>query len=318
MNVNRIISACAVGLACGACAGIQSGPAGGLLDVGRAVAKAKMPIGVPAEIEIGRGIAATVAGRYGMLPDTALNMYVDLVGQVVAQQSPRATELAYRFGVLDTDDVNAFAAPGGYIFVTRGALSLMRSEAELAAVLAHEVGHVDAKHVLEQIQKADVLAGIQDQTGLTALQQGGGLPGMLVDKLASAGASRLFTGLAVGDELEADSLGQVYAAAAGYRADGLVQFLTHLRQVEQSADTSVAADGGAARAPRRRLFARVREMRRTHPPTDARLAALQRQMTAAGLDPAAGVAVEDRFRARAGRVTTPDPAKDEAPRRRGG
>src|SRR5262245_20903850 len=125
--------------------GAQESPFDRLRRAAGATVAARMPIGVPKEIEIGRGVAATVAGRWRIHPDSALNGDVHLVGQLVAQESPRASEIAFHFAVLDTDEVNAFAAPGGYIFVTRGALAMMESEAELAGVLAHEVAHVDAK-----------------------------------------------------------------------------------------------------------------------------------------------------------------------------
>jgi beta-barrel assembly-enhancing protease len=173
------------------------------------------PIGVQKEVEIGRGVAATVIGRWGLVQDDSLSRYVNMVGQVVAQQSPRASELTYRFAVLNTDEVNAFAAPGGYVFVTRGALDVMQSESELAAVLGHEIAHVDLKHVLRRVQRASMLEGARDEANLT---------GPVLDAIFSAGASTLFTGLERGDELASDSLGMLYANAAGYRGDGMARF----------------------------------------------------------------------------------------------
>src|SRR4029077_10042376 len=96
-----------------------------------------LPIDPAREKQIGFGIAAQVAGRYHVVADDALLGYVNLVGQSVAQQSVRANEVSFRFGVLETEDVNAFAAPGGYVLITKGALRLMQSEAELAGVLGH-------------------------------------------------------------------------------------------------------------------------------------------------------------------------------------
>ncbi|MDB4949349.1 MAG: putative Zn-dependent protease containing repeat [Gemmatimonadetes bacterium] len=234
----------------------------------------RAPIGPAKEIEIGRNIASTLAGRYHVVHDTALVGYVNLVGQVVARMSPRANEITFRFDVLDSDDVNAFAAPGGYVFVTRGALAMMQSEAELAGVLAHEIGHVDAKHVLEKIQRADMLKSVRQEADLT---------GPLLDQVADLGAGAIFTGFDRREEMEADSLGQVYAAAAGYRSNGLATFLTRLHEGEQGR--------GAASGLRARLA-------RTHPDLDVRLTALQRQAAAAQLDPAAGEALADRFHAR--------------------
>lgn len=243
---------------------------------GAAVA-ARLPIGIAKEVEIGRGIAATVAGRWRLSDDAALNAYVDLVGQTVAQQSPRATEVAFRFGVLDTDEVNAFAAPGGYVFVTRGALAVMESEAELAGVLGHEVAHVDEKHVLDHIQRADAVRGIRDEAGLN---------GPVLDRIAEAGAGQLFTGLGREDEMQSDSLGMLLAASAGYRADGLATFLARLGGAGEPA----AASGGTR--------ARLREWRATHPGTEGRVEALRRQIASSGIDPAAGEALRERFRER--------------------
>jgi predicted Zn-dependent protease len=239
---------------------------------GAAVA-ARAPIGPAKEVEIGRGIASTVAGRYHVVDNAALVEYVNLVGLAVARVSPRSNEIAFRFNVLDSDDVNAFAAPGGYVFVTRGALAMMQNEAELAGVLAHEIGHVDAKHVLEKIQRADMVKGIRQEADLH---------GPLLDQVADLGAGMIFTGFDRREEMEADSIGQVYAAAAGYRTDGLRLFLARLQATEQ---------GTAAPAGLRQRLAR------THPDLDVRIAALQRQAAAAKLDPAAGELLADRFRA---------------------
>jgi beta-barrel assembly-enhancing protease len=258
-------------VASGGCASlpISLPTTGGL---GRIGAAALVPIGLGKEREIGFGIAATVAGRYKLLDDRALNQYVSLVGAAVAEQSARVGEVGFSFGVLDTGDVNAFAAPGGWIFVTRGALALMQSEAELAGVLAHEIAHVDKKHVLEDIRRSDVMATATDEAALQ---------GPLLDRISALGATMLFTGLAREDEVEADSVGLVYASAVGYRPDGMLQFLQHL---EQSAGTQ---PGG------------VREWIATHPPTAERIEALRRSMAASGLQPTTGVGGEQRFLARA-------------------
>ncbi|MBV9109591.1 MAG: hypothetical protein JO306_09315, partial [Gemmatimonadetes bacterium] len=92
----------------------RGGILGTLGHAARGAATSSFAIGLDKEREIGRGVAATVAGRWRVLNDPALNDYVNLVGQVVAQQSPRYTELPFRFAVLDTDEINAFATPGGY------------------------------------------------------------------------------------------------------------------------------------------------------------------------------------------------------------
>jgi predicted Zn-dependent protease len=242
-----------------------SGSLPNLEGLGR-IGQSALPIGPETEREIGFGIAATVAGRYRVVSDEALTRYVSLVGMTVAQQSVRVAEVPFHFGILDSDEVNAFAAPGGWIFVTRGALGRMESEAELAGVLAHEVAHVDETHVLDEIRRSSVFTSVRDEAQLS---------GELIDRLGEVGSSLLFTGLSREDELEADSLGVLYAAASGYRADGLVRFLERLDR-----------EGGAGA---------VREWTATHPPETDRLAALRRQAAAAGLDPSSGRELGERF-----------------------
>lgn len=235
--------------------------------------QAALPIGPAKEAEIGFGIAATVAGRYRVVEDAALNEYVGLVGAAVAEQSLRAGEVEFRFGVLDTDDVNAFAAPGGYIFVTRGALALMESEAELAGVLAHEVAHVDEKHVLDDIRRADVMNTATDEAQLS---------GPLLDAISGAGASLLFNGLSREDEEQADSLGMLYASAVGYRPDGMAQFLRHL--ADEIAKQQAAGTGGGWTA--------------SHRAPDERISAIHADIAARGMQPDQGVGGAERFRAR--------------------
>ena len=103
------------------------------------------------EVEIGQGVAANLLGAAPLVNDEALQAYVNQLGWWLAQQTERR-DLNWRFGVLDTDSVNAFAAPGGYVFITKGLLLNMRSEAELAGVLAHEISHVLQRHHLNYIK----------------------------------------------------------------------------------------------------------------------------------------------------------------------
>lgn len=260
-----LLAALALGVGTGGCAAMPPLSAASLVNIGAAA----MPIGPTKEREIGFGIAATVAGRYQLVEDRELNRYVNLVGQAVAQQSIRGSEIPFHFGVLDTDDVNAFAAPGGYILITRGALRLMSSEADLAGVLAHEVAHVDQKHVLDEIRRSSVMQTAQDEADLD---------GPLLDAVAEAGGSLLFTGLSREDEMEADSLGVLYAAATGYQPAGLIRFLERLVEAEGAEDEG------------------LREWVASHPSTRERLEVLRRHVEMAGLDPDGGEAVTARFR----------------------
>ena len=105
------------------------------------------------EYYMGRAVAATILSRYAPYDNPALTRYVNLIGQTLSQASDRPETFAgYHFLVLDSDEVNAFAAPGGLIFLSRGMLRLCQSEDELAAVLAHEIGHVQAQHGIKSIQ----------------------------------------------------------------------------------------------------------------------------------------------------------------------
>jgi predicted Zn-dependent protease len=229
------------------------------------IARTLLPISTAKEVDIGRGIAATIAGRFPVSTDTSLTRYVNLVGLTVASQNPRG-DIEYRFAVLETPTVNAYAAPGGYVFVTRGALGLMESEAELAGVLAHEVGHVNQRHVINQIRKSDTMREVRDQLDI----QGGTL-----DRVVGTGSNALFMGLSRGDELEADSLGIEYAAAAGYDPGGLAAFVTRL-------------DRHAGEGPVSEFFA-------THPKPNERAERLN--AIAAREHLAAGAVLQTRFRA---------------------
>jgi beta-barrel assembly-enhancing protease len=239
------------------------------------VVQTLLPISTDKEIEIGRGIAATIAGRYPIAQSEALTMYVNLVGLTVAGEAPRP-DITYRFAVLETPDVNAFAAPGGYIFVTRGALNLMESESELAGVLAHEVGHVNRRHVIEGIRKADFMHEVRDQAGIS---------GATLDRAVGAGSNVLFSGYSRQDEAEADSLGVLYAASAGYEAAGLPTFVSHLG--------SHAREGPLA------------EITATHEPPAARIQRLQRIIEANHIS--GGERLDERFaqRVRGQRAAAP-------------
>ncbi|MEK7300409.1 MAG: M48 family metalloprotease, partial [Nitrospirota bacterium] len=121
-----------------------------------------LPIGYEEEQTIGQAIALQVVARYGGIYDQPdLTRYVNLIGRSVALTCDRA-DIEYRFAILNHDSINAFAAPAGYIFVTRGLLKTIKNEAELAAVLGHEIGHVTQKHILDVIQRSKQIAGVAE------------------------------------------------------------------------------------------------------------------------------------------------------------
>lgn len=176
------------------------------------------------EAEIGHGVAANLLGAAPLVQDEKLQAYVNRLGWWLAAQTERA-DLPWRFGVLDSDGINAFAAPGGYVFVTRGLLLRMRSEAELAGVLAHEIAHVLKRHHLQAIQKNARTGLLAD---LASLAADNSQHAALADKAIGAGTELYARGLDKDDEFEADRMGVVIAARAGYDPYGLPAVLQTL------------------------------------------------------------------------------------------
>jgi predicted Zn-dependent protease len=169
------------------------------------------------EDELGKDISARLREKYGVVQDRAVHTYVTLVGSVLASATNRPT-LKWTFIVLDTDGVNAFAAPGGYVHITRGALALLQNESELADVLAHEISHVTLKHTLRAIQKSK-LVGL----GAQATRRD------VLEKATDQGYSILLeNGFDRKDEMEADKAGVTLANRVGYSPAGLGEFLTRL------------------------------------------------------------------------------------------
>jgi len=157
-------------------------------------------------------------------------------------------DLPWQFGVLDSPNVNAFAVPGGTIFITRGLLERMRSEAELAGVLGHEIVHVLRKHHLKAIQKGAQSALAGDALGHALRDRAG--PAR--DKLIAFGTEMYSRGLDKSDELEADRLGVVIAARGGYDAYGLPSVLQTL-QAMNAQDSALALMFKTHPAPAERL-----------------------------------------------------------------
>ncbi|MCP4717642.1 MAG: M48 family metalloprotease, partial [Deltaproteobacteria bacterium] len=184
-----------------------------------------------AEITLGRELAARILGNYSLLKDEKINRYVNLVGKGVAQYGGRP-ELNYHFGVLDTDEVNAFAAPGGYIFITRGALFKMEDEAQLAAVLAHEIGHIVQKHVVKELkikgEDGSVGSGLATMIGGATSSFRAALD-QAIDKAADIVTRR---GYKVEDEIDADKIGILMVYMAGYDPLALKRFLNKVSSFE--------------------------------------------------------------------------------------
>jgi predicted Zn-dependent protease len=214
------------------CAGTASAsPLGGLfsgkaVDAVRILQSAKdafVEVDPKQERVIGREAAAVLLGAVPLTKDQALQRYVNRVGHWVALQSERP-DLEWRFAVLDSMDVNAFASPGGYVFITKGLLLRMGSEAELAGVLAHEVAHVVQKHHLQAVQKG---AKLDLAIGVASTQVKGGDRAKL-DMIAGGFKDLYARGLDKDDEYEADRMGLVLATRAGYDPYGLLATLQTL------------------------------------------------------------------------------------------
>ena len=213
-----------------------------------------LPVGeVPEadEIKIGRYVSGNLLGAAPLVADDALQHYVNRVGRWVAATSDRPN-LRWTFGVIESESVNAFAAPGGYVFLTRGLYKLLGDEAELAGVLGHEIGHVVRRHHLNVLQKSQLLGAGSD---LIRKQ----LDNKIAKSLVGTGAEVMARGLDKDAEFEADRIGVVLATRAGYDPYGLPSILQEIGHIA-AADSSIAL-----------LF-------KTHPHPDERLARLGEAM----------------------------------------
>lgn len=210
------------------------------------------------EIALGRKSNQQVLQEYAAYDDQELQAYIQAVGQQLAAKSHR-TDLVYRFTVLDSKDVNAFALPGGYIYITRGLMSYLNSEAELAAVLGHEIGHVTARHAVRQYSAAQ-LANIGATLGAIFI------PGMNTtasSQLVQLFGTALLRGYGREHELEADQLGAEYLARGGYDPQAMLDVIRVLKNQETFEVQAARAEG---REPNiyHGLFS-------THPDNDTRL-----------------------------------------------
>ena len=181
----------------------------------------------PEEIEIGQSMTETLLGARPLYGDAELQRYVNEVGMWVAQQSDRPG-LPWHFGVNDSDHINAFAAPGGFIIITKGMMKQLRNEAELAGVLGHEIAHVNQKHHLRALRKSALLSLLGE--GMAAASDNQHVE--LVKKLAGPTKELYARGLDKSDEFEADRMGVVFAARAGYDPYGLPAVLTTLASAD--------------------------------------------------------------------------------------
>lgn len=226
-----------------------------------------------AELDFGQDVAARILGRLQLAEAVEVNRYLNLVGNAVALYGNRP-ELTYHFALVQSDTINAYAAPGGYIFVTTGAFGLMQDEAELAAVLAHEVAHVNQKHIVNALRirgseaspeagVSRLIGGATDTVRVAFMQAVDKAVGILFEE-----------GLQQSDEYEADRLGVTSATLAGYDATALPRYLARLAET-QGANAEV--------------------LYKTHPPLSERQQAITAVLDREGLRALPGATGHSRF-----------------------
>ena len=179
----------------------------------------------PEEITLGGDLASIILGAAPLVDDPPKQLYINRLGRWLAMHSERP-DLPWRFGIVDSPDVNAFSMPGGYVLVTRGMFERTRNESELAGVLAHEIAHVAQKDHLAALQQSlrnSALGGFTEYAS-----GGGGLAGTFKTALINAGKDMFTRGLNKDDEFDADRMGVVIAARSGYSPFGLVGVLQTL------------------------------------------------------------------------------------------
>jgi beta-barrel assembly-enhancing protease len=217
---------CSAGSLGDAVGGAVGGTTGNLISAGGKAAQAAS-LGPAQENAMGQSVSVAIVNQYGLDPDESLNRYVALVGSAVVSTSPRP-DIAFVFGVLNSDQVNAFAGPGGYIMITRGAILRMQDESELAGVLAHEIGHVIDQHGLRAMKQAGMLdAGLTAAKSNDQIAKWGQATDSVVDVVLKKGYSR-------DQEGRADLLGVDYVIAAGYDPEGYHRFLQRMATASAS------------------------------------------------------------------------------------
>lgn len=204
----------------------------------------------PAEIAEGAKAHQEVLKEYGAFSNTAVQTYVNALGQKLAAQSHR-TQLQWHFTVLDSPDINAFALPGGYVYVTRGIMAYMDSEADLAGVIGHEIGHVTARHGAQRatsqqnaglgVLAASVLGAVLESQGLSGA-------GQLAGQVSQTVAAGYVASYGRDQELQADGLGAEYLSRTRYDPRNMIDVITVLKNQERFAADQAKEEGRPAPA----------------------------------------------------------------------
>ncbi|MDQ6957487.1 MAG: M48 family metalloprotease [Mariprofundaceae bacterium] len=239
------------------------------IQQGLRLISALVPISDQDEIKLGRGVAARVISRFGIDYNLEATYYLNLLGTTISQRADRPG-LPYHFAILDTDDVNAYACPGGFVFITRGALNMVQDEAELAAVLSHEIAHVTERHIIKALQHSQAMK-IGAQMAADAFTNGG----PLFEKMINTATDSLFKGLKKGDEYDADRKAIAYLDRTGYDYPAMFDVLNLLDQRRKAGQTKVLA--------------------KTHPSPASRIRKLRKAMRKLTLDRPTGIRLRARF-----------------------
>ncbi len=202
------------------------------------------------QMELTEGAKAhqEVLKEYGVVNDARLQAYVDNLGQRLARLSHRQ-QLPWHFTVLDSPEVNAFALPGGYVYVTRGIMAYLQNEAELAGVIGHEIGHVTARHGAQRAtRQQDAGLGVLAASvlGVVLESQGVSGAGQLASDLSQTVASGYIASYSRDQELQADGLGAEYLARSAYDPRNMVNVINALKSQERFAADQARAEGRAA------------------------------------------------------------------------
>jgi predicted Zn-dependent protease len=229
---------------------------------------------VEKEVLFGREVAAVILADRKLLEDKELNRYVNLVGQAVARQGNRP-ELQFFFAVVESDEINAYAVPGGYIFITTAALDFIQNEAELAVVLAHEIAHVADRHIVKAL---DIRADDESMTAMVSKIVGSSAESasVIFYQAIDHALSLLFSdGLAREDEYQADEQAVFLTTFAGYDPRAYPRLLARLEDmIEQQRS----------------------ELGKTHPPLADRISRIDAIIRSQGLATAASSINEQRYR----------------------
>lgn len=229
---------------------------------------------IAAEISFGREVAARILGKYKIVRDDMLTRYVSLVGRSIAMNC-RRPELDFRFAILDSSTINAYAAPGGYIFVTKGALEKILDEAELAGVLAHEIAHTADRHIVKELN----IKGAEQSAaaGISHLLGAMGDPTRVAFKQAVDKAMNILfeKGYKKEDEYQADETGTIMLAVTGYDPSALFRYISRIEKVDTRA---------------------IRILNDTHPAYDKRLDVMNTVMKVNGLTIINNPKMRDRYR----------------------